>query len=226
MNRHPHTLVAVHIPKTAGISFRAAMQTAYGDGLRLDYGDRPLAHSRSERRRAALGAALRQAGRSLPVTAVSGHFMPLKYALARRTRFAVWLRDPVQRVLSRYHHYLRDCIAGETLHARWGLVPGLSLEQFARIPQYQNSYREYFWLFPLRRFEFIGFVEQYDVDLRRFAERFGIDAPLPSVQANVHADHDAPRYSLKPGDERLIRGLNSADIAIYEQARSLPASGR
>ena len=130
----PWTLVSVHLPKTAGTSFAEALQRVHGDGLRLDNADRPLAHARGERRLSALRQACAMAGQVLPDACVHGHFLPLKYALARRTRFCVWLRDPVQRVVSRYHHYRRHG-ANEPHHRRWGLLPGLTLEQFVVLPQ-------------------------------------------------------------------------------------------
>lgn len=216
---HPSTLVSVHIPKTAGTSFAEALQRLYGDGLRIDNADRPLAHSRGERRLAALRHACATAGRALPEGCVHGHFLPLKYALARRVRFCVWLRDPVQRVVSRYHHYRRHG-EDEPHHLRWGLVPGLSLEQFVRLPQYRNTYAEYLWGFPLRRFDFVGVVERHDREIARFARLFGFAperATGPWANRNPERDQ-ALGYALEPSLEQLIRCLNRRDIALYEAA--------
>ncbi len=211
------TLVVVHVPKTAGTSLRLVLERAFGDGLRKDYDDRPLQHSRWARRARAVRAALAQAGRPLDVPCVYGHFLACKYALARRTDFAIWLRDPVQRVISRYHHYLRAVAAGETAHARWGLVPGLTLEQFARLPQYRDTCAEYLWLFPLQRFAFVGLVETFDADLARFAARFGLSLSGADVRVNANPDRAGERYEVDPAAERLIRRMNPRDVALYER---------
>lgn len=224
MATDPWTLVSVHVPKTAGTSFRQALLRGYGDGLRVDNADRPLAHPRWQRRMAAAREALAHAGRPLQEACVHGHFLPLKYSLARRVRFAVWLRDPVQRVVSRYHHYQRHGHQ-EPHHLRWGLVPGLSLEEFVRLPQYRDTYAEYLWGFPLRRFDFIGIVEDYESDLARFARCFGLDAPPGIERANSNPERTASAYVLEPRLERLIRACNARDLRIYERACSLNALG-
>lgn len=215
----PWTLVSVHLPKTAGTSFAEALQRVHGDGLRLDNADRPLAHARGERRLSALRQACAMAGQVLPDACVHGHFLPLKYALARRTRFCVWLRDPVQRVVSRYHHYRRHG-ANEPHHRRWGLLPGLTLEQFVVLPQYRNTYAEYLWAFPLRRFDFVGIVECYAQDMARFAACFDLDpGQLQGARANRNPERASEGgYALEPAQERLIRRCNARDLALYERA--------
>lgn len=214
----PWALISVHVPKTAGTSFAEVLRRIYGDSLRVDNADRPLAHARGERRLAALRHACATASRALPEACVHGHFMPLKYAFARRTRFCIWLRDPVQRVVSRYHHYRRHG-ENEPHHLRWGLVPGLSLEEFVRLPQYRNTYAEYLWAFPLRRFDFVGSVERYEQDMERFVDCFGFARELAAeVRTNCNPERDAGReYRLEPAQERLIRQCNARDLALYEK---------
>jgi len=218
--RAASTLAAVHLPKTAGTSFLVALRQAFGEDLLLDYADRPLAHSRWRRRIDATRHAIVNAGGTVRARCVYGHFMPLKYSTVKGIRFSAWLRDPVQRVVSRYHHYVRHA-SGEPQHARWGLVPGLSLEQFARLPQYQNTYAEYFWMLPLSRFDFIGITEEYDGELARFARCFGISADLQAPSRNRNPDRqEHAAYAIDPRLDRLIRDLNARDVAIYEYARA------
>ena len=206
------------MPKTAGTTFREALVRAYGEALRVDKGDAPMAQSRWKRRTAALRQAATNAGHRSHKACICGHFMPLKYSTLQQARFCVWLRDPVQRVLSRYHHYLRRAEI-ETVHWRWGLRPGLSLEQFVRVPQYQNTYAEYFWLFPLWRFDFIGIVEDYDTELERFARRFSLSADLRGEPRNINPEKATRLYDVEPTMERLIRACNAKDVAIYERVR-------
>jgi hypothetical protein len=216
------SLISVHLPKTAGTSFAEVLRRGFGDALRVDNQDRPLSHSRTGRRLAAVAHACQHAGSTVPFACVHGHFLPVKYALARRTRFCIWLRDPIQRVVSRYHHYLRHG-QNEPQHLRWGLVPGLSLEQFAALPQYHNTYAEYLWCFPLARFDFVGVVEHYEEDIARFVTRFELPLALDTgVRTNFNPERDAARrYELEPAQERLLRRFNARDLALYEQAMRL-----
>ncbi len=216
MNRLPPTLVAVHLPKTAGTSLRVALEAAYGAGMATDYADRPLQHGRWTRRAHALAQSLRWTGRRLPHGCVYGHFLPVKYALARETFFSIWLRDPVQRVFSRYHHYLRACTAGETVHARWGLSHGLSLEDFVRLPHYRDTLSEYLWAFPLRRFGFIGRVECWESDAPRLFARLGLNAPALANE-NRNPDRAGEDYAVTAQERALIERMNRRDLRLHEQ---------
>lgn len=221
MSHAAPTLVAVHLPKTAGTSLRVALEAAYGAGMALDYGDNPLQHGRLARRGLALARSLHWAGRRLPHACVYGHFLPVKYALARGTVFSIWLRDPVQRVVSRYHHYLRACAAGETVHARWGLVPGLSLEDFVRLPHYQNTLSEYLWGFPIRRFSFVGQVEAWKRDSERLFAMLGL--PVPALaEENRNPDRPGEAYPVSARERALIESANASDMRLHASLLGLP----
>ena len=51
-------LISVHMPKTAGLSFRATLEEHFGDGFSYDYADYPLAHKPLDRHRKVLQAGL------------------------------------------------------------------------------------------------------------------------------------------------------------------------
>ncbi len=214
----PRTLIAVHVPKTAGTSFRLALQAGFGDTLRLDYADRPLTQSPWARRRAALHHGVVCAGRTLPAGCVYGHFLPLKYRWVRHTEFAIWLRHPVERVISRYRHYLRDMAAGDASHASQGLRPGLSLEDFVRLPHYQNTVAEYLWGFGLSRFAFVGLAEHYAEDVQRFSHRYLQGQALPVAHENAS---DAESVGVTEAMHALITECNARDVALYESARRM-----
>lgn len=213
------TLVAVHVPKSAGTSVREALASHFGARLRLDNGDRPMAHARWERRLHALRAGWHLRGEQLPHACVYGHFLPLKYAWIRNARYCVWMRDPVQRVVSRYHHYRRHADE-EPQHRRWGLVPGLTLEQFVRLPHYRNTCAEYLWRFPLERFDFVGIVERFGEDWGRFGRMAGLAAEL-AIRANANPDRGGDAYRLDAKTAGLIRDMNRRDMALYERAWAL-----
>ncbi|HET8819187.1 MAG TPA: hypothetical protein VFM73_06550, partial [Xanthomonadaceae bacterium] len=120
---------------------------------------------------------------------------------------------PVQRMLSRYHHYVRASGTGEAQ-----LPPGLSLEGFCRLPRFQDTYAKYLWRFPVERFDFIGLTECFDASLADFSRRYGIDCRAPRA-LNANPAREEPRYDVTPAVERMILAANAADAAIYDQAR-------
>lgn len=121
-----------------------------------------------------------------------------------------------------------DAVPLPPLHARVAdgeatLPPGLDLEQFCRIPRFQDTYRKYLWRFPLERFDFIGLTERFDDSLDVLASRYGIDcAERGALNANPHRGVEP--YEVEPAMARAILEANPGDAAIYQQAlRRFPA---
>lgn len=218
--REPAPWIVVHVPKTAGTSLRGSLREHFGDGLLVDDGDRPLMHARWRRRGAALARGVAHAGRPAPAACVIGHFLAIKYRWARGARFAIWVRDPVARVLSRYGHYQRDVASGDASHAARGLVPGLTLAQFLAIPNYRDTMAEYLWGFPLERFDFIGSVEHFDADLERFSRVWLQGAAVTPRRANVGRDA-RESAEVDSGMASAIRAANARDVLLHDAAMAL-----
>ena len=214
-----YSLISVHIPKTAGTSFAGVLRECFGEKLIVDNSDRPLSHPAGARKVIALKGMLSNIARSDLPECVHGHFLPVKFLAARRARFCTWFRDPVQRVISRYYHYVWHADV-EKQHYRWGLRPGLSIEEFIRIPQYHNTYAKYLWAFPFSKFDFVGVVENGDCELKRFRDCFGFsDVSLNPIRVNVNpAQIAGAGYEIEPSLERLIRQFNARDVALYNRA--------
>lgn len=210
-------LISIHIPKTAGTSFGTMLQQHFGAALLRDYEDRPLSHPPLPRLATALAAVPRARSRLEGYQAVHGHFLALKYA-AVRGDFVTWLRHPAQRVVSRYQHYLRDVAEGRTLQAVAGLRPGLSLEEFARIPRFRDTCSKYLRGFPRTRIACYGFSEDMAEGLARMRARLGLELG-PLVRTNANPGKQADAYRLEPALERSLLALNAADYRLWQWAR-------
>lgn len=225
-------LISIHIPKTAGTSFGVLLRQAYGARLLQDYADRPLASSPLPRLACAYAGRLGAQRRLQGHDAVHGHFLALKYAHVPGN-MVTWLRHPAQRVVSRYEHYRRDVDESRPLHAVRGLRPGLSLEEFSRIPRYRDTCAKYLRWVPWSRIACFGFSEDMDEGLARMRRVLGpeldrlqatglaldglSEASLPYVNANPGKATRA--YELEPAVERALLALNAQDYRLWNWAR-------
>ncbi len=216
-------LVSVHMPKTAGLSFRATLEQHYGAGFRHDYADYPLASPLPERHAAALEHSLGAEPAAYEgVRCIHGHFLPVKYLLladSMECRFVTWLREPVQRLVSHYYYWQRsyDPAAEETssLHRRV-VEEEWTLEQFCLAPELRNVYSQFLWAFPLRALDFVGITEYFAEDLRDFSTQFlGINAePAFANAAEVPAGPERlPRKLL-----REVQDYHAQDLSLYQWA--------
>lgn len=214
----------VHIPKTAGTSFRKAMRRVFGEALRLDYDDRPMKKRPWRRVWEAWSHGRRSAAIELPEHAcIFGHYLPLKYwalARARPTRRVTWLRDPVDRLVSHYHFIFER-------HRRRGFGPGRNrvvdeawpLERFLLAPMYRNWAARFLFGVPLRRFDFVGIVEDYEAELADFGRRF-----LGRELAAVHEKRNGERPRgevIDPDLRRRVETFHARDVALYRKALAL-----
>jgi hypothetical protein len=218
-------LISIHMPKTAGLSFRATLESHYGDAFRPDYGDYPLAHSPDERRATAQSyAEAIQSAELSGVDCIHGHFLPMKYlplAAGTDCRFVTWLREPVARLVSHYAywHSSYDQASGSTssLHRRV-VEEGWTLEQFCLAPQLRNVYSEFLWGFPPERLNFVGITEFFEEDLRYFSTHFlGLNATPRHLNERLVSDDDGVASQLAALDLAQIRQFHAEDVTLYQR---------
>ncbi len=216
-------LVSIHMPKTAGLSFRAALEEHYGAGFAPDYADYPLASPLPQRHAAALEFSLAaEPSAYRQVGCIHGHFLPIKYLLLAdymECRFVTWLREPLQRLVSHYYYWQRsyDPAADDTssLHRRV-VEEAWTLEQFCLAPELRNVYSQFLWAFPLRALDFVGITEYFAEDLRDFSTQFlGINVEPQFANA---AEVPAGPEQLRPRLRQQVREFHAQDLALYQWA--------
>ena len=211
-------LISIHIPKTAGTSFGALLTRRFGSALLEDYHDRPLSRASLPRLAHALAQWPGSRRRLEEYEAVHGHFLAVKYLLTPGD-VVTWLRHPAQRIVSRYEHYRRDVQSGTPLHRVPGLRPGLTLEEFSRIPRFRNTYAKYLRGFPWQRVTCYGFSEDVPEGLARMQRRLGLDLGV-ALHANANPLNPAGHYHLEPAQERALLALNAEDYRLWSWARA------
>jgi hypothetical protein len=202
------TYLSVHIPKTAGVTIRNVLKEHFAEGFVLHYWEITDAWGRVREQVPA------------EATCVHGHYQTDKLAgLFPHARLITWVRDPVERVVSSYHHRLRDPdprhpVCTELHEKR------LSLLEYAALPLVRNEMSHFFGTKQVADFHFIGVVEDFDRSFARLTQLLGLPGG-PAPRDNVNPDKKTSRYALEPKIREKILELNERDAALYEACRRM-----
>jgi len=204
-------LISVHIPKTAGTSFRLFLQELYGGQLRCLYAEEETAPE------------LAPVFEFAPETCcLHGHIQASAFSdKFPRASYLTWLRDPVERIASSYFQYLREPGLGLEQPVNQRLQKeGWSLLEFARTPEMRGQQAWYVDALPRERFLFIGITERYAESLRLLCHLLGVAAPktIPTVNTNPEKN-PRHRYILTRHQREELEILYAEDIELYRYAK-------
>ncbi len=208
-------LVSVHVPKTAGTSFRRLLGVVYGRGLVYDYGPRnPMTHRLLARGiysgDAEVESELRRAVRESRVQCIHGHLVARSYhALFPEARFAYWLRDPVERVISLYHSHMPRLKPGQERFSSMDLL------EYAQQEENRDVQSRMVGGVPEEKVLFVGICERFADSLERFAAATGL-AVAPR-EAHLNTSVRRPRVD-DPQVRAKIAALNEQDVTLYRIA--------
>jgi hypothetical protein len=227
-------LISVHMPKAGGMSFRSLLETHYGKRFMHDYADLPI-NTPLDKRYAMALEGFEKSKKTLQwkfnhrkSDCIHGHFIPYKYAGLygnKNIRFVTWLRDPLERLASHYHFWLRHYNAETTpgaLH-RKVVEENWTFEEFCFSKEMQNFYAQFLWRFPITQFDFVGITEHFGEDIQYFAKYF-----LGKLEINIPSTNQNPE---KPTsyfeDKALVKKLKAfyaIDYDIYSTALKMRKS--
>ncbi len=223
-------LVSVHIPKTAGVTFRNLLLRFYGRaGVALDYDDRildPQALWNTDRgawERTRRNPLIARLSADPAVRVIHGHFAAGKYrGVFPEARRIVWLREPVARVVSHYHYWRGLPHGGHGLHRRF-LEENLTLEEFAALEPMRDCMSRLFLdgMTP-SDFDFVGRQECFDEDAARLARLLGwpeSELPASAAVENQGVGSASELAGLDAATRRRLEELNPLDTALYRNTR-------
>ena len=205
--------LVVHIPKTAGTSFRISLDKYFGKSrVVCDYG--PNARETSSVVRKFIYAyegkdgpeKLLEVMRSGPGKVLIGHFPLKKYArFFDPGKVIAFVRDPLIRTCSEYVHRVGN-------QSFVGTVP-----EFFRKPDFRN--RQSFMLEGLSSRAFVGLTEKYADSLERLNTMHHWDLPVRKRNVGRKGGGRKLAGSLPAQDLELFNMMNRNDLEFYRTAK-------
>jgi len=214
-------LISVHIPKSAGTSFRNTLKEVYGEEavIRLDI---DLRYEQLRINQQVFEG--HQLDKNIKV--VHGHFSPAllykRFKIEEDVQMITWLRDPVERVISNYF-YLEKRLKEELEEERKGLnilsKMQRSLMEYAQAEINRNRISKFLNGAKIEDFTFVGIQEHYSEDLNTLAKVLDWNA----FRELHHNQTGQTKRQVSEEDRAEIARLNELDMALYEKALALRA---
>jgi hypothetical protein len=213
-------LISVHIPKTGGITFRKHLERVFGSKrVFLDYNHTDRPDYKPGPPKPYLLAQLRKTKKT---TAIHGHLFLSTYHRPAGVQRCMWFRDPIERLLSHYYYWLRspdfDHPNCQRLHE-----DGLSVVEFAEIPELKNVFTRFLDGTPMHELDFIGLVEDYQRSLKLFYAMYAphLNPAELTEHINKNVAKDNSRYRLGDKERKRLETLNHRDMGLYAEAKSI-----
>jgi hypothetical protein len=211
-------LVSLHIPKTAGTSFRNILKSVYGDRavVRLDINNRGVTR---------LNQVVYEENKAPSAKVLHGHFVyediVNRFDLPTGFKKITWLRHPVQRVVSNYYYLesrLKTLLNEEQKNLNILSKMQRSLLEYAGDEINRNRQSKFLKGIELKDFDFVGIQEDFNEDLVEIAKvlNWG-EYPQPIH----HNKTPTKRPPLDPEIRREIELLNQEDMNLYREALEL-----
>lgn len=211
-------IISCHIPKTAGTSFRYALEASFGNRLYLDYGDR-VGWSGDQAETWRRGRGLPEAIKSDSIEVIHGHFYLKKYLdIDRDTAMVTFLREPIDRVISNYRFLYENPQIDHPLVKEFHQELPTLLE-WANLPQARDLQSKVLNGCHIEKLAFVGITERYRESLLRFDSLFNTD--LANLDTGEFHNKSTNSLIVSKRERNQIAMLNRADHDLYATALSL-----
>ncbi|WP_444936605.1 sulfotransferase family 2 domain-containing protein [Microbulbifer sp. JMSA004] len=204
-------LFFLHIPKTAGTSFRKGANTYFGESrVCQDYGKfSPLTSPLIKKWGSGEvdGWSFYQDFNKEGYQFFTGHFHASKYIdIFDVGQMITFLRDPVDRIVSEYNHKVRHQGYKD------------SFESFYRSRENINRQLRLIGQSNWSQLGFIGFVESFEDSLLLLNKKFGINIPI--LRQNIASNEVVHSRGLTNEQLSELRALNAKEYEFYNCART------
>ncbi len=207
MNNH---ILFIHIPKTAGTSFRITAEEYFGcEYTFYDYSP----HS-SDTSSEIINTIYEENDpyqfhtivSKLEHSFLSGHFPTFKYtALYDTLNVVSFVRDPVAQVISHYNHYKN--------HHDYKK----DLTDFIKEPRFRNLQSRNLSAKPLAIYGFLGLTEEYNASIDLFNAMY--NTKLRYLHTNLKSESSLNLEDINTKIINQIKQLNAKDIEFYNSVK-------
>jgi hypothetical protein len=212
-------IVSIHVPKTAGKSFRLRLEALLGSRMMSDYADWIGLDTSEARAQRAEQAARMHAQRDEILhkyDLIYGQFIADKYVgQFPIVAFTAFLRDPCQQAVSHYQFLSRHNEIDHPWVKRFREERPTLPEFIEALPNFQSVY---LGRVPLDEFAMIGLFEQYDRSVALFEAVFGLKLPPETERTNVNPGRLERCYEIDPMVRRAIDIYRAGDVDLYRRA--------
>ena len=200
-------VIYLHIPKTAGTSFRISAEHYFGPWNVLnDYGEKSpntsediISSFYSKKDLDTLS------DKGLQKRFLTGHFSLEKYQeVFPESPIVTFFRNPVDRVISEFVHFVNH-------HQYQG-----SLSEFYRSKQFQNRQARALSGAQPTDLDYFGITENYEASLTGFNQRYGTNFPMAVLNQGQY--EGGIQDLAKPEELKEIREINHLDEDVYRYA--------
>ncbi|MEM1167588.1 MAG: sulfotransferase family 2 domain-containing protein [Cyanobacteria bacterium P01_H01_bin.35] len=198
-------IISVHVPKTAGATFKNILQQVYGsEQILWHYSWSTSDIITSE------------------IKAIHGHFPASKYQRSPSSiKMITWVRNPVDRLISHYFYWQHLPISERAgaLH-RYVIEKKLGLVDFAKLHKMRNHISSNYIDIELNKFYFIGIQEFFEADMIELKNLLGFpNIKMPNQNRNTLPDYQAFKQSSEYDIiYKQLAKINKIDIELYEAA--------
>jgi hypothetical protein len=217
-SRH-HLILSIHIPKAAGQSFRARLESTFASRLLMDYGDwigldTPEIVTRRELRKPEMRARRDELLRDYDI--IHGHFIADKYVgLFPTTKFAAFFRDPYQQVVSHFQYLLRHPEIDHPVVKLFHETRMTLSEFIAALPNIQSMFLGSIGVEDLAT---VGLLEQYERGVALFEAVFGCELSPETSRENVNPNRRGNTYPIDAAVRKAVETHHAGDLEVYRRA--------
>ena len=214
-------IISLHIPKTAGKSFKAALIKEFNSQIIFDYIENPQVKNISK------FCKFRKSFNSFKINFYSknikiihGHFCLDRYKnfLPNSPRIC-FAREPLKLLISYYdyiHLKYKNVSKIDPMHRK---IVDSKLEDFLLSLHAQTFYSRMFGSFDYRLFSFIGIVEKYSESIQLFNKLYNTSLSLNHLnQTEIYGIRPSSKVKLSQNFKNKFKKIHTFNYAFYNYA--------
>lgn len=197
-------ILSVHIPKSGGTTFKEYLQQCFPGKVAFDY----------QRDKSKIIQELPEGTKVL-----HGHFKSSEYKeYFPNARYITWLRNPTQIPISMYYYFLRSPDM-ENKYCAQLYEQNQTLEEFVLSRKNWNLATKFIDKKPLKDFDFVGIVEEYDASTQLFSKVFNIHKEIQVKPRNQNIAKSSGKYEIDPLLLKEIELNCMEDMSLYREGK-------